>query len=224
VTWNGGIPGEGGSMTLAIHATIKAGTDGQTISNQGSIAYDSDHNGTNETSTVTDDPTTIVLNDPTTFVVGSPETPAATAASLPPPPGTPVCMDQNVIADGVLQAEISDALVYGINCRLLYENGQITDWLGGSLYNAGSIGIPGIVELGIEQAVDIFSPIGLNYFNGGAVFCLKGEGTLIWMAASHSPRIAEIIGSYPVPEFPGFTCATLFEPGTLVLVSKTPGQ
>jgi hypothetical protein len=31
-----------------------------------------------------------------------------------------------------------------------------------------------------------------------------------------------VIGSYSVPEFEGFTCATLFEPGTLVLVSQNP--
>jgi hypothetical protein len=36
------------------------------------------------------------------------------------------------------------------------------------------------------------------------------------------PRRAEIIGSYRVAEFDSFTCATLFEPGTLVLVSRLP--
>ncbi|MFN8378212.1 MAG: hypothetical protein U0452_06025 [Anaerolineae bacterium] len=34
-------------------------------------------------------------------------------------------------------------------------------------------------------------------------------------------RHVEIKGSTTVPDFPGFTCATLFEPGTLVLVSDT---
>jgi hypothetical protein len=42
------------------------------------------------------------------------------------------------------------------------------------------------------------------------------------MPASQSPRVPQIIGSYTVPDFPGFTCATLFEPGTLVLVSQNP--
>jgi hypothetical protein len=44
------------------------------------------------------------------------------------------------------------------------------------------------------------------------------------MAASQSPRVPQIIGSYSVPEWPGFTCATLFEPGTLVLVAQNPTQ
>ena len=82
--------------------------------------------------------------------------------------------------------------------------------------------MPGLEALGIMQAVDIFSPAGLTRFEGGAVFCLRGEGTLIWLAASDAPRQAEIIGSYTVPDFPGFTCATLFEPGTLVLVRENP--
>jgi len=34
--------------------------------------------------------------------------------------------------------------------------------------------------------------------------------------------VAKVIGSYAVDDFPGFTCATLFEPGTLVLVLSTP--
>ena len=72
------------------------------------------------------------------------------------------------------------------------------------------------------QAIDIFSPVGWTYFEGGAVFCLRGSGTLIWMAAKNTPRVAEIIGSYTVDDFPGFTCATLFEPGTFVLVRENP--
>jgi hypothetical protein len=80
------------------------------------------------------------------------------------------------------------------------------------------------MELGVQQAIDIFSPGGMTAFEGGAVFCLRGAGSLIWLAASRSPRHAEIIGSYSVPEWPGYTCATLFEPGTLILVSQNPAQ
>jgi hypothetical protein len=97
-----------------------------------------------------------------------------------------------------------------------------TQWLGGDLYNAGSIGIGGIFDLGVQQAVDIFSPVGRTYLEGGAVYCLRGQGTLIWLAASRVPRHPEIISSYEVDDFPSFTCVTLFEPGTLVLVSDNP--
>ncbi len=125
---------------------------------------------------------------------------------------------------GVVRTGIPNAIRYAINCRVLYQNGQPTTWLGSPLYTSGSLGAPGLINLGVEQAIDIFSPSGMTYFQGGAVFCLKGSGTLIWLAASGQPRHPEIIGSYTVPDFPSFTCATLFEPGTLVLVMDNPAK
>lgn len=47
VTWNGSIA-KNGSVTITINATIKSGTAGTPISNQASIAFDADGNGTNE--------------------------------------------------------------------------------------------------------------------------------------------------------------------------------
>ncbi len=68
VTWNGGIAG-GASVTVTITATINAGAAGTTITNQGTIRYDSDLNGSNETTVATDDPTVGGASDPTSFVV-----------------------------------------------------------------------------------------------------------------------------------------------------------
>jgi uncharacterized repeat protein (TIGR01451 family) len=68
VTWNGSIPAAG-SVTITITATINAGTLGQTVSNQGTISYDADGNGTNEASASTDDPDVTGSADPTDFVV-----------------------------------------------------------------------------------------------------------------------------------------------------------
>ena len=77
VTWNGSLAA-GASVTIIINATIKvAVAPGTTVSNQGTIAYDADGNGTNEASAVTDDPTTAPQNDPTSFQV---------VAAPPPPP------------------------------------------------------------------------------------------------------------------------------------------
>ena len=45
--------------------------DGTVVSNQGSISYDSDGNGTNNASALTDDPATIAANDPTSFTVST---------------------------------------------------------------------------------------------------------------------------------------------------------
>ncbi len=70
VTWNGALPAVVGQVTITIHATIKSNTAGQTIANQGQIAFDADGNGTNEATAVTDDPGTAAKNDPTQLTVG----------------------------------------------------------------------------------------------------------------------------------------------------------
>jgi uncharacterized repeat protein (TIGR01451 family) len=69
VTWNGSIP-SGNSVTITIQATIKSGQEGQTITNQGSIAYDADGNGTNESSALTNQSSFKVNNPPTISAVG----------------------------------------------------------------------------------------------------------------------------------------------------------
>lgn len=69
VSWNGAIAA-GASVTITINATIAASASG-TISNQGAFAYDADGNGTNESSGLTDDPSTPAPNDPTSFAVGA---------------------------------------------------------------------------------------------------------------------------------------------------------
>jgi uncharacterized repeat protein (TIGR01451 family) len=69
VTWNGAIAG-GASVTITIQATVKTDVPvGTTISNQGTVSYDADGDGTNESSASTDDPAAGGANDPTVFVV-----------------------------------------------------------------------------------------------------------------------------------------------------------
>ena len=68
VTWNGGIAG-GGSVTITIQALVKNGTSGTTIANQASVSYDSDGNGTNDATRLSNDPSTAAPSDPTAFVV-----------------------------------------------------------------------------------------------------------------------------------------------------------
>jgi uncharacterized repeat protein (TIGR01451 family) len=70
VTWNGAIPA-GGSVTITIHATVNAGVPtGTSVTNQGTISYDADGNGSNEASAVTDNPSTGAAGDSTVFIVG----------------------------------------------------------------------------------------------------------------------------------------------------------
>ncbi len=68
VTWNGSIPG-GGSVTVTIDATISSEAAGTSISNQGTVSYDADGNGTNETTASTDDPAAGGTSDPTVIQI-----------------------------------------------------------------------------------------------------------------------------------------------------------
>lgn len=71
VNWNGTLAPLGGSVTITITATINAGTQGQTISNQGTASYDSNNDNVNDASALTDDPGVGGAADPTQFVVGA---------------------------------------------------------------------------------------------------------------------------------------------------------
>jgi uncharacterized repeat protein (TIGR01451 family) len=69
VTWNGSIPA-GGSVTITIQALIEPDiAPGTTVTNQATINYDADGNGTNEASTVSDDPSQAGGGQGTGFVV-----------------------------------------------------------------------------------------------------------------------------------------------------------
>ncbi len=75
VTWNGAIPA-GGTVTITITATILPSAAGMTVSNQGTISYDSDGNGTNDATRQTDDPTATGAANPTIIQVAGGPAPA----------------------------------------------------------------------------------------------------------------------------------------------------
>jgi uncharacterized repeat protein (TIGR01451 family) len=78
VTWNGSIA-PGASVTITINATIgNSAGPGTVVSNQGTIHYDADGNGTNESTRSTDAPAQPGSSDPTTFTVA-----AAQLAAIP---------------------------------------------------------------------------------------------------------------------------------------------
>jgi uncharacterized repeat protein (TIGR01451 family) len=71
VVWNGSIA-PAASVTLTITATIKPSAAGTTVSNQGTISFDSDGNGTNESTAMTDDPAVAGGANATAFAVAAP--------------------------------------------------------------------------------------------------------------------------------------------------------
>ena len=87
VTWNGGIAA-GGSVTITITATV-TGAIGAVISNQGTVSFDADLNGSNESTVLTDDPSAAGAANPTTFTVrGAAVAATKTVSSGPYRPGS----------------------------------------------------------------------------------------------------------------------------------------
>jgi uncharacterized repeat protein (TIGR01451 family) len=78
VTWNGSLAANA-QVTITIVATIDntVGT-GVTLNNQGTVNFDGDGNGTNESTALTDNPNTATPNDPTGIVIGGPVVPVST--------------------------------------------------------------------------------------------------------------------------------------------------
>lgn len=86
ITWDGGIPGES-SVALSFQVTINSGlANGTQISNQGTVYWDSNEDGTNDATELTDDPAVddgvdmdgdgeTDDDDPTIIIVSSYDTP-----------------------------------------------------------------------------------------------------------------------------------------------------
>ena len=100
VTWNGSIP-SGGSVTITINATILPAAAQTSVSNQGSISFDGNGDGTNESTALTDDPAVAGSSNPTTFQ-------ALAASNAIPAVGV-----VGLILLGALQALLAWALLRG---------------------------------------------------------------------------------------------------------------
>src|SRR5204863_5092424 len=119
VTWDGAIS-SGGSVTITINATIKPiVTAGTVISNQGTIAYDSDGNLVNESSTVTDDPGVVGVGNPTSFTVvnGTPSITSLspTSAQQNSSGGTLTINGSNFVSNSVVRYDGADHATTFVN-------------------------------------------------------------------------------------------------------------
>ncbi|HBL28894.1 MAG TPA: hypothetical protein DD490_18830, partial [Acidobacteria bacterium] len=72
----------GGTLTITINATILASAAGTTVSNQGTISYDADANGSNEATAQTDDPGVAGTGNPTAIQVTGGATPVQEIPTL----------------------------------------------------------------------------------------------------------------------------------------------
>jgi hypothetical protein len=173
------------------------------------------------TPTSTVDPAFTLTPTPTEGIVFFQDTPVPSPTfAYPTPPNAPDCDLRGTTTGDLMRASVRPE--FDLFCRTLVEYGDFVYYFGAALTGYANVGIEALIPLNIRHAVDIFSPSGQAYFSGGYVACLQGSGALIWLDASNAPRYPEIIGSYAVAEWPGFTCATLFTPGTLVIVERDP--
>lgn len=138
----------------------------------------------------------------------------APPAALPPPPPVPTCNQVGNETSSVVRAQAADGTVTdgAVFCRVLAENGSFRG-------DSGQVGNLSLIQQGVWQAVDVFGLTAAGNpvvpFNHPVYVCLKGTGTLYYADASNAPRtFVEMAGI----EQDGFTCASLPNAGTLVLV------
>ncbi len=142
---------------------------------------------------------------------------------LPAPPPAPACTDVNLDKPGMIRTHFTnDADRVGLNCRLLAANGHYMTWLGGPITFAENVGNQTVLDLGVIAAVDVFKPGDQSGFAGDVVVCLKGSGHMIYLNAQGQPRVPQLWSTWTTDAFPGYTCTTLYTPGTVILVQKHP--
>jgi hypothetical protein len=90
-------------------------------------------------------------------------------------------------------------------CRVIAENG--------TLYLPGAIGVQGVIDQGVIQAIDVF---GVDPSVGGEIeVCLLGSGGILYLDANGAPRIPQWMAT---TQRDGYTCAVIPHAGTVVLV------
>jgi subtilisin-like proprotein convertase family protein len=162
---------------------------------------------------------TLNITDSDTDTGGDPVTPTP-VAFLPPPP-VPRCTDMNFDAGSLVMA-VAEKDHFDVNCNILVQNGNYEFWQGVQISNGGNIGSQALLNQQIIHAVDVFSPTGKTQFEGDVVVCLQGTGAMWLLYDTHSdtPRSPEQTIAWTTPSFPGYTCATLYSPATLVMVAS----
>jgi Big-like domain-containing protein len=150
-------------------------------------------------------------------------TPRAVAIYIPAPPPATRCTDTNFENPGMIRSHFTNDIDRAnLFCRLLAANGSYMYWYGSPITNAGNIGAQNVLDLGLVAAVDVFSMTDVSGFVGDVDICLKGTGYMIYMNVLGQPRVPQLWSAWTTDAFPGYTCTTLYAPGTVVLVANKP--
>jgi hypothetical protein len=136
------------------------------------------------------------------------------------PPPAPLCSNTNFEEPGIIRSHFnSDVDTTSLHCRLVASNGNILSIFGNSI---ATIGSQNVLNLEVLAAADVFSMAGVTQFVDDVNICLKGTGSVIFMNANDAPRYPQMWEGWTTDAFPGYTCATLHTPGTVVLVANAP--
>ncbi len=128
----------------------------------------------------------------------------------------PLCADRTGATTAIVRYDIPAGTVSsgGIYCRPLVQSGKY-------LVNAAEIGSQQAINLGINQAVDVYAIL----FSGGTVttfnntfkICLLGTGYIYFLDANQSPRqLQQLTGDSDGT----YTCATLSTAGIVMLTNS----
>jgi hypothetical protein len=164
-------------------------------------------------------PTPIILlnSTPTTISIFATPTPLVMFGSpvgtlrpaFPTPQNQmPYCADFNGLTSQEIRASVPSNAAGGaaVYCR--------------TLTNPFSVGNQSVIDRGIRIAVDVFAMDGsrqVTRFNQAVKLCLQGQGAFVFLDANQSPRTpADLPATYES----GYTCASIPNAGTAVLVSR----
>ncbi len=137
----------------------------------------------------------------------------AVTGSIRPVAAVPACADFNGSVSTIVTASIPESMFGTIFCRVLIENRAAL------VSNAGAqIGVQSVLDQGVIQAVDIFMPDGRSAMLAAPIeVCLLGSGRFIYLDATQSPRVPQLLASRASA---GYTCAIVASTGTAVLVNS----
>ncbi len=222
VTWNGSIAA-GASVTITINATVKSGTvNGTVISNQATVNYDANGDGTNETSTVTDDPGTGAAGDATSFTVVSPSSitnPNMTVTGAPFMPGSTVTYALTIMngGPGVQGNNPGDEFTITLPASVTLVNSSASAGTattgGNTVHWNGSLAVGASVNIGFTATINSGTPVNTIVSAQGTVnFDANGDGTNESSVVTNDPSTAA--ANDP-------TSFTVVSPATVTTATKT---
>ena len=133
------------------------------------------------------------------------------------PKNLPLCADLTGATNPIVRYDIPPQTVNsgGVYCRVLAQDGRF-------LVNSAQIGNMDALNLGIQQAVDVFAILingsTVQSFNNPIRLCLLGTGGFFYLDATQSPRQLQQIAATVEG---GYTCGSVSNAGTVMLTSST---